>query len=212
MNEALCSILCGEEEWWYDQDGRSISFNNDGTGELWCRCNLNYWIAAEIEWKSIKQVDRVEPSSQSVNTVSDAQSKNPRHLGQLNLQITLTKRLPQRARDSILSKSTIINELSLKDDAFQPKFYAVTIEKGNFIEPCRIGFSSSTASRFALRLLFDTSPYPPRSEWKNPEGGPDGGQFWDHREFVSRPSTELEKQGRAMNETSPTITGSCAVL
>lgn len=34
MNEALCSILCGEEEWWYDQDGRSISFNSDGTGEV----------------------------------------------------------------------------------------------------------------------------------------------------------------------------------
>ena len=37
MNEALCSILCGEEEWRYcDQVMRLIKFNKDGTGEV---CN-----------------------------------------------------------------------------------------------------------------------------------------------------------------------------
>ena len=36
MNEALCSILSGEDEWCFDTDGRSVKFNKDGTGEV-CR-------------------------------------------------------------------------------------------------------------------------------------------------------------------------------
>jgi hypothetical protein len=34
MNEALCSILCGEEAWHFSQQGMSIVFNKDGTGEV----------------------------------------------------------------------------------------------------------------------------------------------------------------------------------
>jgi len=36
MNEALCSILSGEDEWCFDAEGRSIKFDEDGTGEV-CR-------------------------------------------------------------------------------------------------------------------------------------------------------------------------------
>jgi hypothetical protein len=36
MNESLCSILSGEDEWCFDADGRAIKFNPDGTGEV-CR-------------------------------------------------------------------------------------------------------------------------------------------------------------------------------
>ncbi|KAI9770644.1 MAG: hypothetical protein M1839_003093 [Geoglossum umbratile] len=211
MNEALCSILCGEDEWCFDTEGRSIKFNKDGTGELWCRCNFNYWIAAELEWKSIEPLDRVESPGQIVEIASATRNKSPRLLGQLNLEITLAKRLPRRVQSSNLSKSTIINELGLIDDAFRPKSYTIRIEKGNFTEPCYIRFSSSHRPRFALRLVFDESPYPPRSEWREPEGGPDGGQFWDHKEFVGRSSPELEKQGRAMNDLPPAGWNTCAV-
>ena len=35
MNEALCSILCGEDRWnFHMEDNRSIKFNKDGTGEV----------------------------------------------------------------------------------------------------------------------------------------------------------------------------------
>jgi hypothetical protein len=34
MDEALCSILCGEDEWYFDTGHRSIKFNKDGTGEV----------------------------------------------------------------------------------------------------------------------------------------------------------------------------------
>lgn len=61
------------------------------------------------------------------------------------------------------------------------------------MEPCYVGISSSNEPEFLLRLVFDKSPYPPRSEWKKPEGGPDGGQFWDHKEFVSRRSPGADK-------------------
>ncbi|KAI1098839.1 hypothetical protein F4804DRAFT_323625 [Jackrogersella minutella] len=212
MNEALCSILSGEDEWCFDTEGRSIKFNRDGTGELWCRCNFNYWIAVELEWRSIKPPrDPSQNVEISSRVASAAQHRSPQLLGQLNLKITLSKRLPQRVQSSILSKSTIINELSLEDDAFQPKSFTVRIEKGNFIEPCYIGYPNSDKPRFALRLLFDRSPYPPRSEWKMPEGGPDGGQFWDHIEFVSRPSPDLSKRGRAMNNVTTGEQNGCAV-
>jgi hypothetical protein len=36
INEALCSILSREDEWCLDKEGRSIKFNEDGTGEV-CR-------------------------------------------------------------------------------------------------------------------------------------------------------------------------------
>ncbi|KAI1400600.1 hypothetical protein F4819DRAFT_363371 [Hypoxylon fuscum] len=205
MNEALCSILSGGNEWCFDTEGRSVKFNEDSTGELWCCCNLNYWITVELEWKSI------EPPRDSRQVVSAAQTNGPQLLGQLNLEITLFKRLPQRLESSFLSKSTIINKLSLTDDAFRPKSYTVKIEKGNFIEPCYIGYTSSDKPRFALRLLFDKSPYPPHSEWGKPEGGPDGGRFLDHIEFVSRTSPDLAKQGTAMNNTSAADRSGCVI-
>lgn len=35
MDEALCSILCEQDEWHYDPNNRlNIKFNKDGTGEV----------------------------------------------------------------------------------------------------------------------------------------------------------------------------------
>ncbi|KAI8959227.1 hypothetical protein F5Y11DRAFT_333834 [Daldinia sp. FL1419] len=212
MNEALCSILSGEE-WSFDLEGRSIKFNNDGTGELWCRCNFNVWIAAELQWKSLGSLgdssENIETPSQAA---SSAQGRGPRLLGQLNVEITLEKRLPESVRTTILSKSTIINELSLTDEAFRPKSYTLRIERGNFIEPCYVGFPSADKPRFALRLIFNKSPYPPRPEWRKPDGGPDGGQFWDHVEFVARVSPELSNEGKAMNDISAGVWDGCTVF
>ncbi|KAI0157856.1 hypothetical protein GGR52DRAFT_564390 [Hypoxylon sp. FL1284] len=211
MNEALCSILCREEMWCYDTEGRSIRFNEDGSGELWCRCNFNYWITAEFEWKSIESLP--ESTKTAVMTSDGGQNGHPQLLGQLHLQITLLKRLPSRVQGSVLKTSTMINEHSLTDDAFRPKLFIIRIEKGNFIEPNSIGcFPAYGKSRFAMRLLFDTSPYPPRSEWRAPEKGPDDGQFWTHVEFVGRSFSELAKQGRAMNEVIVNTRSGCVIF
>ncbi|KAI1409889.1 hypothetical protein F5Y13DRAFT_169166 [Hypoxylon sp. FL1857] len=207
MNEALCSILSGEKEWYFDTEGRYIKFNDDGTGELWCRCNFNYWIAAHFKWNSIV------PSRDPGQVTSITQNRtSPQLLGELNLEITLTKQLPQWVQSSILSRSTLVNEYSLTDEAFRPKSYTIRIEKGNFMVPCCVGYvSSSKTPRYGLRMLFDKSPYPPRSQWREPEQGPDDCQFWDHIEFVSRPAPDLERQGQAMNDTYPRGWSECVV-
>ncbi|KAI1096563.1 hypothetical protein F5B19DRAFT_151613 [Rostrohypoxylon terebratum] len=209
MNEALCSILSGEDQWNYHSEGRHIIFNKDGTGELWCRCNFNYWILAVIEWKSIKQPhgpsEIVEFPGQVPNTTWD---KGPQLLGQLNLEITLTKRLPKSAENSVLAQGNGINERSLVDEAFQPRLFTVRIEKGNFIEPA---CTEPNDWRYELRLLFDKSPYPPRSQWKDPTNGPDDSQFWDHREFVSRHVPALAKCGKPMNLTAGGGWNGCVV-
>lgn len=116
-------------------------------------------------------------------------------MGQLDLEITLLKRVPQEAQAWPL----VFNDL--EDTAFRPKSYSVSIEKGHFVRPCAVGTESP--ERYALRLLFDKSPYPPREEWTRPEGGPDSAQFWRVTEFVGREAPELEKLGRAMNDPAP---------
>jgi len=207
MNEALCSILTGESEWVYHSEGKSIKFKEDGTGELWCCKDGHFWIAAELEWKSIETSENTNEATTTVQKTG-----GPQLLGQLNLAITLIKRLPRQLDSQPGARDYVLNERGLTDEAFQLKKYTISIEKGNFIEPCYIGSSASKLdrSRYELRLLFDRSPYPPRSEWIRPEGGPDSNQFWNIIEFVGRESSEL-KRGRAMNDNAGEGWSSCTV-
>ncbi|TGJ87995.1 hypothetical protein E0Z10_g718 [Xylaria hypoxylon] len=216
MNEALCSILSGEEDWHFDEEGRSIRFNKDGTGELECRCNLNYWILAELEWKSVKPQDTESSptlgSSDQTTTVKN-DSSQPELLGKLDLEMTLTRRLAGRARRwaELHPENEKYMNQSLTDDAYWTKSYTVRIERGNFIQPCYIGHQSSDTQRYSVRLLFDKSPYPPRPEWKNPQGGPDEGQFWDHVEFVGRAAPDSARRQRPMNGPTASSWNNCVV-
>ena len=169
------------------------------TLQLWCRCNFNYWIAADLEWRVVEIDGSTGPAVETPSQMG-RDSNSPHLLGQVDVEIRLINRLPERVRHSILATSTIINGLGLTDDAFAPKTYRVRIEQGNFVEPCHIGFPSSD-TRFTLRVLFDPSPYPPRSEWREPQqwGVDDGGQFWDQKEFVAQPAPGLAGRGEAMN-------------
>ncbi|TRX96927.1 hypothetical protein FHL15_002233 [Xylaria flabelliformis] len=179
---ALCAMLCGEDRWHFYQEGQSIKFNSDGTGE------------------STKQ-----PSK----TNEEPRPNEPHLLGELELEITLTKRLPEWVSPQALKDYAKLNESSLHDDAFEPKLFKIRMERGHFMEPAYL--SSRGATRYSLRLLFDKSPYPVRSEWRQPEGGPDSNEFWNHKEFVGRKNLDLEKQGRAMNDTSPRRWDECIV-
>lgn len=90
----------------------------------------------------------------------------------------------------------------LRDEAFAPKTYAVTLEKGRFIEPCRAFYKKpyvlfqkawdrTRPDRFKSRITFDRSPYPPLEEWR-PEtieksslsSTLDHHHVWEYREFV----------------------------
>ncbi len=166
-----------------------------------------YFIAVEIEWKSLPP----PPPDPVAETAQAIWTRGPQLLGRLNLEITLTKRLAPVLPPSLMRQNTVINEHGLSDDAFQAKSFKATIEKGNFTEPSWAGSGSSNRPRYALRLLFDRSPYPLREEWKKPEGGPDSNLFWENREFVGRCSPELEGKGTAMNDVAPAGWGSCVV-
>lgn len=175
------------------------------TVKLWCRCEFNYWIFAELRWKSIK-------SSNPAQDTASSWTRAPRLLGQLDIEMTLINQLPKCAEGTALSSRPNLNVETLIDDAFQPKSYTIRIEEGNFIEPCGAGYPNLEKQRFARRLLFDKSPYPPRSEWKNPDGGPDGGRFWEIKEFVAKESRDLRKQGRPMNDPSAAGWNRCGIM
>ncbi|KAJ8121920.1 hypothetical protein O1611_g9976 [Lasiodiplodia mahajangana] len=216
MNEALCSMLTGEEDWHFDSEGKSIRFNKDGTGELECRCNLNFWILAEFEWKSIEPQDNGSSGASAGlghTTAIKHDSSQPERLGQLDLEITLTRRLAGRARRWAEAHPSTAEQMNknLTGDAYQPKSYNVRIERGNFIQPCYAGYQNSDMERYSLRLLFDKSPYPPRSEWRDPQGAPDEGKFWDLVEFVGRAAPDSAKRQRPMNDPSASSWNSCVI-
>ncbi|TVY32468.1 hypothetical protein LSUB1_G008834 [Lachnellula subtilissima] len=202
MNEALCSILCGENEW---------LVNQVQPGWYW---RVMVPLQFQLFHRRRARMEEHRAPNRSTQITSPTSSlthtKPPQLLGQLTLEITLVKQIPQHAR-AFLSQSTILNELGLTDAAFRPKSYTIRIEKGNFVEPCCIRGMSPSMPRFALLLLFDTSPYPPRVEWRAPEGGPDSNCFWEHRKFVGRDAPELRKSGRAMHDFLSEGWKSCVV-
>lgn len=128
-------------------------------------------------------------------------NKAPSLIGQINLEMTLLNRIPQEVQS--YRPMPVFNEL--EDDAFQPRLYSIRIEKGNFTLPCFAGSENGYRpnNRYALRLLFDRSPYPPRKDWMKPEYGPDGCGFWDRKEFVGRSTPGLDNKKRAMNDPAP---------
>ncbi|KAJ3565086.1 hypothetical protein NPX13_g7622 [Xylaria arbuscula] len=196
MDEALCSILCGEDYWHYYSGSRSIKFNSDGTGEL----ELIPYICAQLEWQSTKR-----PSL----TNETPRSNEPQILGEVELEITLKRMLPERFSPQEKEKWGWINASTLHDDAFKPKLFKVRIERGHFMEP--IYLSSQRVTRYSLLLIFDQSPFSIESQWNHPEGGPESNEFWNHKEFVGRKDPTLERQGRAMNDTSPWRRNECVV-
>ncbi|KAI9830083.1 MAG: hypothetical protein M1826_005076 [Phylliscum demangeonii] len=194
MSETLLSILCGEDGWHWSNYENTITFNTNGKGEIVCRAELVVWIAAEFEWKA--------QSPESFDQVVDvsgigATRKDPQPISQFDIELTLTKRrIPlMRGPDT---QSWRMNESLLTADAFLPKTYTVRLEKGNFLTPCDAMFPEDEdqyTPTFALRLVFDKSPYPPRHEWKEPRGGPDATKMWEWKEFCGRPSPDLKTRG-----------------
>ncbi|OAA72184.1 hypothetical protein ISF_01257 [Cordyceps fumosorosea ARSEF 2679] len=182
MQESLSSLLCSET-WHYDSDyANHIIFHENGTGKLICRTELNVWIAAEFDWQPHDQ----QAFSQTVDIAK--YDSSPASLQTTKVDMTLTQRRIPKLGNVDMSKYKI-NESLLVEAAFQPKTYTFTLEKGNFFTPYDAqspeGLTEFTP-RFQLRLTFDTSPYPPRDEWKKPEEGPDSIKFWEWKQFCGR--------------------------
>ena len=162
--------------------------------KLQCCVELWIFIAAEFEWKA----QRPESLEQVIdlNSISGTR-RNPHLISLFDIELTLTKRRTPRL-STPETQPWQINELRLTDDAFLPKRYTIRLEKGNFLAPAdNISESKNEfMSRYALRLVFDKSPYPPRHEWKQPEEGPDGLKMWEWKEFVGEELPRLEKRSK----------------
>lgn len=201
MSATLASIVCGEEFWcWNHHDSHYIKFNEDGTGEvsvslvifwnvttdvfgqLQCRMELTVLIAAMFEWKGDQsQLDQV------VELNIDSNEEVSRLLGLLQLEITLTKKRTPLLMTEVGLRYRTINEHVLTEDAFRPKRYVMKLEKGNFITPRddKLHDIDDGTRSYALRLSLDPSPFPPREQWRQPEGAADSQQVWDIKRFAS---------------------------
>ncbi|KAI1181489.1 hypothetical protein F5B17DRAFT_425115 [Nemania serpens] len=175
MGESLRSILC-RQPWNYDSEGQcKIKFNEDGSGELVCRREIPIFIAAQIQWRVLSDASLLD---QSVTKDQDDGIQRP-----LEVEITLT-----RNRSPWVSAKPKINEHLLSEEAFLPKTYRVRLETGVFIAPRDLSSREATSEsvpKYAYRLTFDKSPYPPREQWKDTTGAPDAIKFWEWTEFVS---------------------------
>lgn len=210
MSETLLSILCDEKPL-RSSDWSKIKFNKDGTGEVslvscstceereWLTnmkltlgLEFSVWILAEFEWKA-----RNPESLEQVVDLSNlgGSRKNPQLVSQFEIDLTLTKRRIPPANGPDKQKWKI-NEDRLTDDAFRPKTYTVRLDKGNFLTTYDSNYIKEPdwVPRYALRLTFEPSPYPPRHEWKEDVCGVDTLKFWDYKEFCARASPELKRQ------------------
>ncbi|RMZ37268.1 hypothetical protein CA14_012039 [Aspergillus flavus] len=160
MTDTLLSILT-DETWSWDPYENQIKFNTDGTGTP----------------------KNPECLSQPIDLPTNAPIR-PSQLTQFNIEITLTKRRITALGDAV--NRLVINEQLLTDAAFLPKEYTVKLENGQFLCASDVGGRYSDSPRFRTRLVFDKSPYPPREEWKETDGGVDANRFWEWREFCSR--------------------------
>ena len=141
----------------------------DGQPKMLCARELIVWIAAEFEWenlgsKALEQIIIDNTNSNSRNT----SSKDLPWITRFDMRLTLTKRRVPLPNDPENVRK--LNEYWLKEDAFAPKTYTVHLEKGVFLTPdvAKDAKNFPDTQRYTLRLVFDTSPYPPPQQWRDP--------------------------------------------
>jgi hypothetical protein len=222
MDEAaLGNILCEAGEWVFDDEHTCIAFreHNIGTARI---TNITrrrqltirkisagggfcWFILSQFEWKStiVESTDKTPENEHS-----------PHLLGVLNLEITITNRLPPHAQETH-ARNTMVNSGSLLDDVFLPKSFTVRIEQGAFVLPGSTIDSLTETSelvqqnyepvpRFRKRLVFDKSPYPRESEWKDSWKEnwmmPDW-NIWECTEFVA----SIEQKNPALQSSNGNV-------
>lgn len=123
-----------------------------------------------------------EALGQSVDT--STKYKNDQLLGTVEIEICLTKNRPPKL-GRVDTNNYSMNESLLSDQAFCPKSYLLTIEKGIFTtaDDAKLRGGRWIVPTYPYRLRFDRSPYPSRQEWKDPTGAPDKLKFWEWTDF-----------------------------
>ncbi|PYI19615.1 hypothetical protein BO99DRAFT_432524 [Aspergillus violaceofuscus CBS 115571] len=115
---------------------------------------------------------------------------------EFSVQITYTTRRPLEFNGP---ERRLLNEDCLTEQAFQPKTFKIRLEYGQFFhqwETQRTGVPDWSYP-YALRLVFDPSPYPPREEWTAAWGDAvlDYQRFWQRTEFCGHHSQLPRERG-----------------
>lgn len=147
------------------------------------------WIAAEFEWK-IQSIESLDQTVDMGNVVDGARKGHPRLISRFNIELTLAKRCFPRLRENVQGRK--FNESLLVEKAFQSKIYTINLEKGIFKTPYDV-IEDENTQRYALRLVWEPSPYPPRDEWKSAQQSVEAFKFWEYKEFCGKNSEELRK-------------------
>jgi hypothetical protein len=226
--EQVLALICGNDEpwtWGGDAHQCRITFDRNGTGavsiplllcakdlpylyvllvtnalQLNCGENQRSWIAVEFNWSFSTKPVRAETGSWTIAIQMTLTTRIPSEYHKYNhwfegaaLQDHLQK--PPPASDAPFPWAPLCS------DAFQPKFYTLTLSHGRFIEPfhyfikpayplLQSGADRFVPNRFSHQLVFDKSPYPPRKEWVESYGNGDlkGSlsyhHYWERTDFV----------------------------
>lgn len=78
--------------------------------------------------------------------------------------------------------------------------YHITLEHGRFRNQFDVNHKILDGSLYALRIVFDPSPFPPEEKWNNESCGPHVMRLWECTEFNARryPEERLGLWGRLM--------------
>lgn len=137
--------------------------------KMFCARELIVWVAAEFEWGNLgsKALDQIIINNTNSNSPNTS-SKDLAFITQFDMRLTLTKHRVPLPDDPENRRK--LNEYWLKEDAFMPRTYTVHLEKGVFLTPevAKDAKHFPDTRRYTFRLVFDTSPYPPPQQWKDP--------------------------------------------
>lgn len=150
------------------------------------------YLGADIQWTCS------DPESLS-KVIDVPKNRGLQHLAQFNINMTI-ERHPVPIFYSA-GPHKFHPERALAEAAFQPKSFTVRLEKGVFPTPicAKNPKDDIHARKYALRLVFDSSSYPPPEEWTDESNhSASSARVWEWTTFVSR-------------DLGPFQTGSCAV-
>lgn len=149
--------------------------------KLLCVIEFDIFISVEFDWKVLGS-----PINEHSINIGGWSPTTP-ELAQLELELTLTKRLPARLQQPGMPKVPLAEEW-FTDEAFRTKKFTVHLQQGRFPAPAESHLPEGPLpmQRFQLRLAFEPSVFPPYSEWRAPSGAPAAYKFWQWKEFCAR--------------------------
>jgi hypothetical protein len=147
---------------------------------------FNWAILAEFNYK----ITAITPTNQEQNF--DKESQKPTLPVAFDIEIALTKHIsPLRNGNEVDQYKYFTPEI------LKPRTFHVKLEEGHFPLPEDLEWNARTGSSaetpYTRRLIFDKSPYPPLSEWKDPSWidmwkdweNPEAKNIWEKIEFAN---------------------------